>query len=232
MVSSRMKRSSACSASGPPRRMKRSSCPGMGMRPFSALAVALAQHLDGERQSLVEDEREGMRRIDGDRRQDREHVGEEQPLQPAALAGLQVARLEDVHAGCADLGLQRAPAGLLVGDEAGGKAVDGAQLLGRRQAVLRLRLHAGRHLAVNAGDAHHVEFVEVGGRDRQEAQALEQRVALVLRLFEHAAIELQPGQLAIVEPGRPLGRRLDRLGTCHGLLAHLVPRTRHFSIYP
>ena len=40
-----------------------------------------------------------MRRVDGDGRQDGEHVGEEQPLQPAALAGLQVARLEDVHAG-------------------------------------------------------------------------------------------------------------------------------------
>ena len=133
-----------------------------------------------------------MRRIDGDGRQDGEHVGEEQPLQPAALARLEVARLEDVHAGGGHLGLQRAPAGLLVGDEPGGEAVDGAQLLGRGEPVLRLGLHAGGHLAVNAGDAHHVEFIEVGSGDRQEAQTLEQRMVLVLCLFENAPIELQP----------------------------------------
>ena len=36
---------------------------------------------------------------------------------------------------------------------------------------------AGGDLAVEAGHAHHVELVEVGGRDRQEAQALEQGMA-------------------------------------------------------
>ena len=153
--------------------------PGDGDQAVHGLAVAVALHLDGEDEALVEDEREGMRRIDGDRGEDREVVGHEQALQPAALGGAQVLGLQDVDAGFGKLRLQLAPARLLVGDEARGKAVDGAQLLGGREAVLGHRLHAGEDLAVHAGDAHHVEFVEVGGRDRQEAQPLEQRVVLV-----------------------------------------------------
>ena len=58
--------------------------------------------------------------------------------------------------------------------------------------------------AFEAGDAHHVELVEVGGRDRQEAQPLQQRMARVLRLLQHAPVEGEPGQLAVDEP---LGRR-------------------------
>ena len=130
-------------------------------------------------------------------------------LEPLALGRPQLLGLDDVDAGRGHLGLQRAPAGLLVADEAGGEAVDLGQLLGRRQAVLARLRDAGGDLAVEAGHAHHVEFVEVGGRDRQEAQALEQRMARVVRLLQNAPIELQPGQLAIVEAGRARGRRRD-----------------------
>ena len=63
-------------------------------------------------------------------------------------------------------------------------------------------MHPGGDLAVHAGRPHHVEFVEVGGRDRQEAQPLQQRMAAVLRFLEDAAIELQPRQLAVVEASR------------------------------
>jgi hypothetical protein len=59
--------------------------------------------------------------------------------------------------------------------------------------------HALRTCSAQAGDADHEEFVEVVRRDRQEAQLLEQRMAEVPRLFQDAAVELQPGQLAIDE---------------------------------
>ena len=74
------------------------------------------------------------------------------------------------------------------------------------------------HLAFQAGDPHHEEFVEVVGRDRQEAHPLQQRVMLIGGLFQDAAVEVQPGQLAIDEalrafklkraPDRRPGRRL------------------------
>ena len=63
------------------------------------------------------------------------------------------------------------------------------------------------------GDAHRVEFIEVGGADRQEAQPLQQRVARVLGFLQNAVVEIQPGQLAVDEAvragaGRTAGSRL------------------------
>ena len=57
-------------------------------------------------------------------------------------------------------------------------------------------------LAAEAGNTHHEELVEVRRRDRQEAQPLEQRMANVLGLVEHARVEREPRQLAIDEAVR------------------------------
>ena len=78
----------------------------------------------------------------------------------------------------------------------------GCELLGRREAVGRTLLHAQQLVGLEAGDADHEEFVEVACRDRQESQPLEQRMARIACLFEDAAVERQPGQLA-VEIARP-----------------------------
>ena len=55
----------------------------------------------------------------------------------------------------------------------------------------------GRDAALEAGDAHHEELVEVGGEDRQEVGALEQRDGRVLGQLEHALVEGEPAQLAV-----------------------------------
>ena len=79
--------------------------------------------------------------------------------------------------------------------------VGAQQLFGRGEAVLAQRAHTLAHLGLQARDAHHVELVEVVGRDRQEAQPLQQRVARVHRLLQHAPVERQPGELAVEEAG-------------------------------
>ena len=79
--------------------------------------------------------------------------------------------------------------------------VDRVQLLRRRQAVGRALQHARALLADEAGDAHGVEFIEVGGADGDEAQPLQQRVAGIARLPHHAEVEIQPGQFAVNETG-------------------------------
>ncbi len=76
---------------------------------------------------------------------------------------------------------------------------DGVELLGGRLAVGRADDDVLAHLALEAGDAHHEEFVEVGRRDRQETNALQQRMLGVQRFLENAAIELQPGEFAVDE---------------------------------
>jgi len=83
------------------------------------------------------------------------------------------------------------------------------QLFGGGQAVRRDHADALAHLALQAGDAGHEELVQVVGRDGEEAHPLQQGVALVRGLFQHPAVEGQPGQLAVDEP---LGRGHQRLG--------------------
>ena len=76
------------------------------------------------------------------------------------------------------------------------------ELLGRRQAVGGRLGDAGLDLLLEAGDAHHEELVQVRAQDGEELDALEQRVARVARLLEHAGLELEQAELAVdVEAG-------------------------------
>ena len=49
------------------------------------------------------------------------------------------------------------------------------------------------------GDALHEKFVQIGREDREEFDALEQRVTLIQRLGQDSAVEFQPAEIA-VEP--------------------------------
>ncbi|MCC2653696.1 MAG: hypothetical protein K0Q60_3862 [Microvirga sp.] len=73
------------------------------------------------------------------------------------------------------------------------------ELLLGREPVLRYGRHAGADLTSQARDADHEELVQVLGRDRQEAQLLQERMVAVGGLLQHPPVELQPGQLAIDE---------------------------------
>ena len=170
-------------------------------------SVRLAKEPQGDGEAEIGDEGKGMRRVDRERRQDGEDVLEEMLLEPQGFGTREVGAVDEHDALVQEVILQLAPAPLLVRGEAGDRGRNLGELLGRREAVLRGRRHARAHLADKAGDAHHEEFVEVVGRDRQEAQLLEQRVALVGRLLEHATVELQPRQFAVDEARRAVAQR-------------------------
>jgi hypothetical protein len=70
------------------------------------------------------------------------------------------------------------------------------------------------NLLDHGGNADFEELVEVAGRDGEKLEALEKRVAAVLGLFEHAAVELQPGRVAVEVILRIIERR-----ACHGYLS-------------
>jgi hypothetical protein len=84
------------------------------------------------------------------------------------------------------------------------------ELLARGVAVGCHVFDAGPEPAHRGGDADHEELVEVGAGDRQELHPLEQRMALVLRLREHALVELEPAQLPVDVERRVL--EIDRNG--------------------
>jgi hypothetical protein len=146
----------------------------------------------GQGEAVVGDEGNGVGRVDGERRQHREQLFQEHHLQPLALALAHLARLDHHDLLGGQFAAQGQPVLGLGLHQLGGGGVDLGQLIVGRQAVLADHPHALAHLPLQAGEAHHVEFVEVVGRDRQEAQPLHQRMARVLALLHHPAIERQP----------------------------------------
>jgi hypothetical protein len=140
-----------------------------------------------------------MRRVDRERRQHREDRLHEALIEPDAFFCADLLNPDHRDAGGAHLGAQARPDALLLGHQRLGAAVDRRELLGGRAALLARRRHTLAHLPLQAGDAHHVELVEIVRRDRQEAQPLEQRMHGALRLAEDALVEREPRQLAIDE---------------------------------
>ena len=88
------------------------------------------------------------------------------------------------------------------------------ELLLRRAAVGALFIDAFADLAGEPGHANHEELVEIGSRDRQEAHPFEQRMACILQFLQHAAVELQPGELAVDETVR-IARDTAAIGAFH-----------------
>ena len=136
--------------------------------------------------------------VEGERREHREHAALEVGDGGRALGFVELVEVVDVHAGLGELRHDLASPGVagfvheLVGQRAAGD-----ELLGGRHAVGRQVGDAGLDLLAQAGHADHEELAEVRAQDRQELDALEQRVALVADLFEHAALEGQHAELAV-----------------------------------
>src|SRR4029450_9637283 len=78
-----------------------------------------------------------------------------------------------------------------------GALADLAELLLGRASVRRQDRPRRLALGVETRDAHLEELVEVPGRDGEELDALEQRLALALGEREYAPVEVQPGELAV-----------------------------------
>jgi hypothetical protein len=64
---------------------------------------------------------------------------------------------------------------------------------GRRSSAPRARHDA----ALEAGDAHHEELVEVAGEDREEVRALEHRQRRIFGELQHPLVEREPAELAV-----------------------------------
>ena len=77
--------------------------------------------------------------------------------------------------------------------------VDAAQLFpgGHAGFVVDPVFVNSRHIA-QAAHTDHEEFVQIACEDGQEFAPLEQRDGIVLRLGEHAGVELQPRKLAVL----------------------------------
>ena len=168
--------------------------------------------LEGDAETEVRDEGERMRRVDGERRQHREDVEQEMVFEPGGFRAVQARRLDDGDALVGKFAAKLAPAALLLGRQQRHALADLGELFSRGQTVLGGRRDARTRLPIEARNAHHEEFIEIVGGDRQEPQLLEQRMVAVPRFQQDAVVETEPGQLAVDEAVRRLVQVGDVLG--------------------
>ena len=162
------------------------------------LRPAAVPDAHGEVHAQVRDVRERMARIEGERREDREDLRLEVLREPRIDGRGVVGRLEEVNA----IGGQQRPqvprpASRLLVHLRQCPRPDDRQLFFGGQPVERGLLDAGAEFLQDGGDPHHEELVEVRAGNRQELDALEERVRRVLGLREDPPVELEPAQLAI-----------------------------------
>ena len=151
-------------------------------------------------ETAARDERERMRGVEGDRRQDRKDLAVEEAAQPGLLLGRQPIGVRKEDTFLLERGLQHlVPADVEVAHLFARNAVDRVERFRGRLAVGLAGGDPGLRLLLQAGDANLVELREVGVDDRKELHAFHQRVAGVLRLLQDPAVEGEPRQLPIQE---------------------------------
>jgi hypothetical protein len=160
---------------------------------------ARVAHVQRERKAPTRDERERMRRVDDQRREHRKHGTHEVVREPRLRLGLEVVERYEANAAGGELRREgQRPAQLHLAPHLTAAFEDEAQLLDDRSvidgAVERVALRA----ALQPPDPLRVKLIEVGRGDSEEADALQQRIPLVARLREHALVELEPAQLAVL----------------------------------
>ena len=141
-----------------------------------------------------------MRRVYGQRREHREDLVPEHPVQPLLLLTVELVPADDGDAlldqGGPHLVLEHA--GMhrhqVVGDHR-----DLLENLTRFQTGGGAHGQAGRDTALEPGHPDHEELVQVAGEDRQITGALQQRFRVVGGQLQDALVELQPGDLALQE---------------------------------
>src|SRR5215472_215916 len=99
------------------------------------------------------------------------------------------------------------PAIVLFVHEIVGLLVDAIALFGQCEAVRGTIVESVFNLLHQGCNAHLKKFVEIARRNREELQALKQRIVGVACLIEHTMIELQPGQFPVQIVGRSVERR-------------------------
>ena len=155
-----------------------------------------------------------MRRIDRQRGQHREHFRQEIVFEPLPLLGRGLLRLQDGDSGRPHLLQEPAPTALLPHHQLFGDRVDLGELLRGRQAVVGDDLDMRGNLAAQTRHANHEELIQIAAGDRQEAEALQQRVVFVVGFLEHPRVEVEPGDFPVdvAFSGRHFPRGFRRRG--------------------
>ncbi len=155
-----------------------------------------------------------MRRVHRHRRQQRVQFLLAVLVDEAQCLGVQFVQSQHANSVLGECGTQAGiPAVVLVVDEFVRQLVQHISFFSERQAVGTSLVVAVFNLLHHGGHTHFEELVQITGRDGEKLQPLQERIALVLGLLEHTAVEGEPGGVAvekvfwIVERNTSHGRR-------------------------
>ena len=154
-------------------------------------------HYHREVHAQVRDEREGVPGVERERGQNRADVAREVPVDVLVDLRSPRRRVEQPDLLALEQPSQGGPGGRQRVEHHVRARAHGLELLARGVAVGRHVLDAGAEAPHRRGHADHEELVEVGAGDGEELHPLEERLAGVLRLGEHALVELEPAELAV-----------------------------------
>ncbi len=153
-----------------------------------------------QRLAQIADERKRMPRINRQRRENRKHLFAEELVGRTTVARSQLG----VPADADPFLLQRRvqffkPQFHLSRQQGTDRGMNKRELLVGRQAIKRPAAELGQPLPLQPADALHVKLIKVAGKDGEKTHALQQRHATILRQFQHACIEVEPGQFTVKE---------------------------------
>ena len=163
--------------------------------------------LQRQTESGVRDERERMRRVDGQWRQHRKDIRQEMAFQKFQVPRRQARPLHDADPFAFHFLAQPVERRLLGLHQPPCIGVDQGKLFGGTAAIFRHGCIAVADQRPQARDPHRIEFVQVGRRDGQEPQPFQKRHRRICSLLQHTPVERQPRKLAVEEPARPGGFR-------------------------
>ena len=141
-----------------------------------------------------------MRRVNCQRCEHWQNLIEKIAFQPAYLFGRKLMLLMYKNTSIAQIGEQIGKRFLLIIHQRICNLGHTLQLLGRGQVILTFNLDACICLPDKAGHPHHEKLIEIAGRNRQKAQALQNRMMRIGRLLQHTLVERKPRQFAVYEP--------------------------------
>jgi hypothetical protein len=158
----------------------------------------VAAQLESDAQRFVDDVGKGMRGIDGDGSQNRIDPAREKEVHRIFARAVKVRHRQDANALAGKCWQQfLIPALILIGNEGVDFLGQTLKLLGRRESVRTCQWIPVFHLLEQPRYPHFNKFIEIAGRDREEFDSFEQRIAFVLCLFQNTPVESQPGFVAI-----------------------------------
>ena len=157
----------------------------------------LAAQEDGQVEVQAGEERERMARVDGHGGDDRIDFPFKEAFQPEALVVIEGIDADEVQAAGLQFALDIGIIAVLIGDELMDHGLDGIELFLRRHTGDIDMVDAAFDEVLDAGNADHEEFIQVGRGDGDEVQLFQKRIGRHDGFTQDAFVEFDPRTFTI-----------------------------------